>query len=53
MDDMGIPVDEVLRTCVNVNNFRLEFFLDPDENGKENFLFRRLYIITGNVHPLM
>ena len=32
MDDIGIPVDEILKTYGGVQNFRMENVLDPDDN---------------------
>ena len=35
MDDKDIPVDEILRTYGDIDSFRLENILDPDENEDE------------------
>ena len=35
MDDKYIPVDEILRTYGDIDSFRLENILDPDENEDE------------------
>ena len=53
MDDMEILVDEILRTSGDVNYSPLGNVLDPNENGKEELVIDRVYIITWRAYPLI
>ena len=50
MDDIGISVDEILKTCGDVNDVRLENVLDSDENEEEiNCIQPSLYYETESL----
>ena len=53
MDDKDIPVDEILRTYGDIDSFRMESILDPDENEDEINCIQPSLYYEMNAYPLI
>ena len=53
VDDIGIPVDEILKTYGDVENFRMENVLDPDENEEVINCIQPSYAMKLKAYPLI